>query len=41
MNFLIVFNWDVAFIPALITFFGKPRVLFVNDKKVIFSTSSR
>ena len=32
---------EVEFIPAEITFFGRSSVLFVNDKKVISSISSK
>ena len=40
-NFLIAFSCEVEFTPALITFFGRPIVLLVNDKKIKSSTSSR
>ena len=40
-NFLIVFNCEVALIPALIIFFEKLSFLFVNAKKVTSVKSSR
>ena len=38
---MIVLIWDIAFIPALITFFGLFVTLLVNDKNIIFFNSSR
>ena len=40
-NFFIVLNCDVELIPAEITFFGRSKVLFVNDKKVKSFISSK
>ena len=33
LYFLIALSWDLALIPALITFFGLFIILFVKDKK--------